>query len=442
MGHIFDRRKGNKDKPKAAPSPLTETKSKPDLKGLDFAAGASLLSPSGPATKLAPPDAGKAAQAPAPKPAEAQAPAPKPAEAQAPKPAEAPADKAAAAPVDAVAQAVAPAPAQAAPAGLWDAPTAAQAADDELKKKNDALAKYWTRGKDDAGTVIYVAGKGSTPEMLDAFRTSANSHATKLKQKPEYARYKKVMSDKEIALVFLYTTQAAYAMNAILRGQLASERWMESYGQILGPTMKALEKVPRGAANLQYDEMLDPSQAPDDVVRFDKTYRSDAWNGAFEEVFANDYCVGRGFEEPGFFSTSTVAGAYNKDFPVHRTITDVTTAKSISQLSDQAKEKEAVFPPGTRFRITSIEAQDEKTGKRTPVADPKALFQERDKGPQAFNRDGLHWHVTMKQVAVAKGKKEKKQDRKDNKDIKRAPQINTKEPGLLERLLGLKHADG
>lgn len=310
------------------------------------------------------------------------------------------------------------------------------AAQEQQKRVN----KWCVYGLDDPSAVSYCITKESTPDDAANWLQQSTQWLNVVKNKPEvYARYSKVMTDDEIILVVLYTTQASYAMNAVLRGQLKSKPWVDAYGKLAADSAKALKKAPKGATNAQGSgadrALIDPSRAEDKIVPIGTVYRCDNWSGFFDPVFASEYQTGRALEEPGFLSTTLVQGSYGSTMPVRKTIEDAKVSRSVADVSAVKTENEALFPPGQRFQIVSIELEDTTRGTRFGVGSPQTVFPMMDGGPQAFNRPGRIWHVRMKHTGVAKGKKNTRPAAgKDDKQKKGGAE---KGPGPLEKLLGL-----
>ncbi len=299
----------------------------------------------------------------------------------------------------------------------------------EAKKKAEAAAvarqkrinKWCVYGLDDPSAVDYCLANDASPERSASWLAGATSFLRVIKgNEANYKRFSKVMSDEDIIMVLLYTTQASYAMNAILRGQLKSKPWVDAYGKLAVASAKALKKAPKGAKNVQGKAgAIDPTQAAEKIVPIGTVYRSDGWSGFFNPVFASEYQTGRSLEERGFLSTTLVQGSYSANAPVRKTIEDAKVAREVADLSMVKSENEALFPPGQRFQIVSIECEDTKAGGRVAVSNPAQAFPKADYGDKAFNRPGLIWHVKLKHVGVAKGKKDKQpESTKDKKDKK------------------------
>jgi len=320
-----------------------------------------------------------------------------------------------------------------------------RAAEEKEKNKARALRKYYVPDLDDPAAVQYCAvDKQASPDDLKTYTAYAIGMVNVLKFKTVYQRYKH-MSDEQIANVILYTTNAAYPMNAILRGQLKSAKWMGAYGAAVKDVVKSLKKMPKGVKNEQgknaddTPNLLDKDKGEDKIVPIGSVYRNDLWSSFFDPVFVNDFKVGRALEEPGFFSATVVQGSYQPNAPVRRTIEGAKVSRSLEDISAVNTEREALFAPGQRFSITNIELEDTKRGVRTAVSDPQALMPQKDGGKHAFNRPGLVWHVKLKHTGVAKGKKaDKGKEKEADKGKQKAKgDDEAKAPGLLEKMLGL-----
>lgn len=266
---------------------------------------------------------------------------------------------------------------------------------------------WWMPG-DNLDTVRYCEKKLATPDKVDGLMDEATQQVSKIE--PEaLERLQKTMSKEDMTLVAFYTTQASYALNAVLRGQLVSDPWVGAYGELARKTGEAVKRAPQGIANclktVNGETLHDQKQKADKVVALGDLYRIDSWSGFFDPVFASDYQVGRQLEEPGFLSTTVNKGAYNGEGQVKKTIEGGKVARSISDMSTVGTENEVLFPPGERFAITSIELEDEKAGTRQAVPRPTAVLPDMDKGARAFNGPDKIWHVRLKHVGVAKEKK-------------------------------------
>ncbi|MBL8786909.1 MAG: hypothetical protein JNJ59_18535 [Deltaproteobacteria bacterium] len=320
-------------------------------------------------------------------------------------------------------------------------------ADGEKAPAQDKKAVAWCDSElDDPGTVAFLAGKSATPDKAEYWITYAWKEFERIKEKrPDvYKRYSKTMKDEDIAIVMLYSSQAAYAMNALLRGQVKSKAWVEAWGPLVAQAEAALKKAPKGVRNKQYKThrddptvLMDAKAKEDKIVPFKTVHRSDGWNGAFEEYFANAFKTGATLDEPAFLSTSTVAGSYRDDMPVNRTIEDVKVARSVADIAALRDENEVLFPPGQRFQVVSMELEDKARGARFAVKSGTALYPKRDRGPQAFNRNGLAWHVKLKHVGVAKQDKGAKKAGADDDAKKTRSKDKKDESGGLLGLFGL-----
>jgi len=311
-------------------------------------------------------------------------------------------------------------------------------------EKEPNASKWWVHGQDLLSSANYCdLTKKASPDKAPALVAEAELHVATLKtEKPDvYKRLQATMNDRDLVMVALYSSQASYTMNAVLRGQLKSEPWVNAYAGLAAEAAAALKKAPKGVVNklhtVQGKKLVDDSKKDDKVVPVGNVYRCDSWSGFFDPVFANEYRVGRSLKEPGFLSTTVNKGAYAADAPVKKTIEDPKIARAIGDMSMVATENEVLFPPGQRFQIKSIELEDTELGKRVPVADPTTLLPNSDYGKQAFNGAGKVWHVVLKQVGVAKGKKDGSGGKKGKSKASDTEAQAKKPPTFLEKLLGI-----
>jgi hypothetical protein len=200
----------------------------------------------------------------------------------------------------------------------------------------------------------------------------------KLSQKELDALRRQGLTDSELTAIALYSGQAAYPMNQVLRGLITDPATIKAYLPWCLHLERALAKLPDTARNLmkgQDGAKLDANQSDDAQVPIQTVYRNDEWSNAFAARFHSFIRQGGTLPEPGFLSTTVKRGAYNLDpnskSPVSRTIdvSDSSAGKSVIDLSSNKGENEVLFPPGTSMQITSI--KDEK-GQSVP--NPSAVY--------------------------------------------------------------------
>ena len=310
----------------------------------------------------------------------------------------------------------APSPAVAAPERAVDAPTTA------VDEAQSTLGNEAVQGKvaaappeDDGGGVLdaYLAGltpdqrdreqktmdwlgsKESTPDRVSEFEDQARAVTDGLTDAQWDAYADQGLNDDDLDAVAFYTSNAAYAINAVLRGQVHHPDWLDAFGSWSARAAAALPKLPRGATNSQGGELIDATKADDAHIDFDEVYRADDWSAHFTPMFLSDYRVGGVIQEPGFMSTTLVKGSYGADMAVQRVITNASSGKNISALSIFASENEALFAPGTRLKINSI--VDADTGKR--IANPSAVYK-----PEELETHKLDVEMAVLEVGGSGGK--------------------------------------
>lgn len=287
---------------------------------------------------------------------------------------------------------------------------------------------------DDIETVKYVLNKGAGPHKITDMLNTAHGRVAGVRTgDPSRANKYKDLSDEELRAVILYTGQAAYAMNAILRGLLKSKYW-DVFRRFLEPAKAGLAKMPRATErnlhktinalsddptqeayeqaqktdtvpDLLKPHVLDPKKGVHDQITIDTVYRADYWNPAFEQAFPNRFKVGTTFEEPGFLSTTFVEGSYGGAAPIQMTITGLQSGASVADISQVTVEKEVLLSPGLRFKVTKITLKDARgkdngDAKVSDCPQPTAKFPKNDKGQEAFNQAGLIWEVTVEALGA------------------------------------------
>lgn len=288
----------------------------------------------------------------------------------------------------------------------------------------DSVESAWCEpGVDNPKTVHYlVTEKKVWPTKFQEYLQEAEAHFKKLDDKGNLARHRSAgMSDLEIKYVMLYTTNFAYAMNAMLRGDVKSERWTKLMGPMVQPILTALGKVPSGARNKQFTQRIDKAKNDNDIITYDKVYRADSWSPQFADYFASEIRAGHTLTEKGFLSTTILQGGYGTKAQIHRTIENAKLSRSVGDISALPNEAEALFTPGNSFKVTRVEMEDEKSKVRTQVDKPEKVLPQRDGSPSAFNKPGIKWHITMKHVGMAKS--------------------GSKASRMRDRVLGIRKAD-
>lgn len=160
----------------------------------------------------------------------------------------------------------------------------------------------------------------------------------------------------------LYTGDAAYAMNAIMRGQAADEEWVRILEPWIQLARSGLAKMPKRTQNRQSEHTLDDTKHEDSQLKIDTVYRADRTAPYFMPVFEK-FKKGAVIKEDAFLSTTSVQGSYGGN--VTRTITGVYGfGRSVYGLSQNKTENEILLPPGTQMKIDDIQS--------TPFAQPDA----------------------------------------------------------------------
>lgn len=213
---------------------------------------------------------------------------------------------------------------------------------------------------------------GVTLGTVNQFVGAAQGALAKIAAKDLKNYHDHGLTDEDLLAVAMYTTNAAYAINAILRGQIKDPAWAAAYSGWGAKAAAALPKMPKGAVNKQGEGKIDPSQADTARINFDTVYRFDGLDRpAFQNLFLSGYKVGASLTEPGFLSTTLIKGSYDLGKTgITRTISNASAAKNISALSAFPAENEALLTPQTKMTVTSIVDRD--TG--AAVSDPSKKY--------------------------------------------------------------------
>lgn len=164
------------------------------------------------------------------------------------------------------------------------------------------------------------------------------------------------LSQDEIMAVNLYTTQAAYVMNNVLRGLVKNEKAVRTYLPWCLKLDSALAKLPKEVSNGQFwGEKVDDSKAEGESIDLQNVYRTDIWTDGMASYMQANWKVGAKVADPAFLSATTIKGSYVGNSPIGRTI-DVSgnAPASVLNLSNNKKENEVLFRPGTQMQIDSI----------------------------------------------------------------------------------------
>ena len=205
------------------------------------------------------------------------------------------------------------------------------------------------------------------PSSCGDFATEATDTVQRLsaEQKRTYATAG--LTEEDLIAVAFYTTNAAYAINAVLRDLIYDEVWVAAFKGWGDKAAAAIRKMPAGARNSQGDAgTLDPTKSDDAIVALEAVYRNMEWSAFFTPVFEAEWKQGRLIQDNGFMSTTLIKDSYGADMSVKSTIGNVSDAKVIQALSVYPSENEALLPPGTQLRIDDIVDRD--TGAN--IADP------------------------------------------------------------------------
>lgn len=236
----------------------------------------------------------------------------------------------------------------------------------------------------------------------------------------------------EILAVNLYTSDAAYKMNTILRGGNAYE---SDVRELLPWAIKldsALAKMPKDVRNVQNDgSKIDDSKEAGDRVQLKTAYRSDKYGDAFNAFMKDSWGVGKRISDPGFFSASTKQGSY-ADLPVSRTIdmNGTDAAVSIMDASNMKQENEVLFRPGTQMQITKItqEGTDLKNCKGFDLAE---LTNESKKSMDSQRKLDVH----MKVLPMPGGKKKEAKGSGSGKDAQAGEKAKQADADTVKKLL-------
>lgn len=279
----------------------------------------------------------------------------------------------------------------------------------ERQQALDDQATVLCGPEDDRATALYCIDKDSTPGAINlALDGVILPQVARLLSDPVMQqRYRKIPRQQLIA-VAAYSTNMAYAMNGVLRGLLKSPHWARAFGPYIKDATKGLEALPQTANNFQGDYStddielftLDATKGPQETVTYDAAYRNDEWNGMFIPVFARQYAVGSSISEPAFTSATIIKDAYKPNAPIKKKLTKVKQSRSVHDVSTNGKEAEVLFPPGQKFKVTSMQVHDARTGTTRAVANPTAEFPKDNGGPGSFNQNGLTWHIELAHEGV------------------------------------------
>ena len=206
---------------------------------------------------------------------------------------------------------------------------------------------------------IYPAPIPDAIYSASVFAKEAFSELDNLKLDDFNRYYEMGLRREEIMAIALYTTNAAYTMNAILRGQVDNDTAIAGLSPWIDLCVSGMAKLPRGAQNAQNGGAVDDAQNDDAWVDFDTVYRADHWGSAFTPLVRSEFAVGATIGEPAFLSTAVVPGLYGVG-AVKRTIHNASAGKMIRDFSKTSAENEALFAPGTEMRIDTI--TDRTTG--------------------------------------------------------------------------------
>ena len=282
----------------------------------------------------------------------------------------------------------------------------------------------------------------SSTEKLDTERSFGNANVTLVGAGLNFAGAKGVfpirredkqfdhLNGAELFALVLYSTNAAYPMNAMMRGLLKSQAWQDLYGEYMAPLVAGLRKLQAGAVNHQAvddaavkqhqeltgtkrtrfngkkiakreaaaqalipgmaSKMIDPTQSPTARLDIKTLYR----NMRYEGVDFSQFVVGGTITEAGFMSTSAKKDAYGAGHPVKWTMTNVKNARSLAGISQMTSEFELLLPPGQQFKVVRVERVNNDTGQRQPVAVPLQKFPD-----GTHKEDGFHWEITLDHTA-------------------------------------------
>lgn len=220
-------------------------------------------------------------------------------------------------------------------------------------------------------TMDYCRSRGCEPGNSGTFAAEAMDAVQRLtsEQKRTYAAAG--LTEEELVAVAFYTTNAAYGINAVLRGLIFDEVWVAAFKPWGDKAAAAVRKMPEGARNSQGDAgMLDPTKGEDEIISLEAVYRNMDWSPFFTPVFTDEWKEGRMIQDNGFMSTTLIKDSYGPNMSVKSTIEKVSDAKVIQALSVYPSENEALLPPGTQLRINDIVDRDTNA----KVADPGRTY--------------------------------------------------------------------
>jgi hypothetical protein len=206
-----------------------------------------------------------------------------------------------------------------------------------------------------------VSGVIGLPNFGPAYVQGLARTAFKQIAPADLDRYRQAgLTTEEMMALYLYTTNVAYSMNAVLRGQIEDPHVIRTLSPWCDLASSGARKLPSGAKNAQKGAgKIDPNAADDDWVDFDTVYRVDDWRDGFNQVVFDSYRQGGTLTEPAFLSTSMVKGSYiGGGSQVSRTIKGAQGAKTLRELSESPTENEALVPPGMSMKIDGIRDRD------------------------------------------------------------------------------------
>lgn len=266
---------------------------------------------------------------------------------------------------------------------------------------------------EEQSAIDYCESKGSNPGNIAVFEGQARGHVEKIKKESpkqfqELAEHG--VSEEDMMAVAFYTSNAAYALNMVLRGAIKRPAWVSAYRPWGAKTTAALQRLPsgvrvepakRGAFTGVVDATLGGFKGGSKTKRkpLEKVTRKDSFYPPFVKVFRG-WAVGGTMTESGFLSTTTVEGSYGGDMPVTRELRGIgNIAKELDILSLYASENEALLPPGSKFRISKITEEDPATGASQDVASPAAKY-------PGDGFTGKKWRIQAEAVSLPGSKKQ------------------------------------
>jgi len=314
--------------------------------------------------------------------------------------------------------------------------------------------KKGNKGKEEAGTSGDTDMKPDAPLQTKTMDPTiprseevgyARTKAEDLRSQNPDDHYTNKMTSDELTALVLYTSNAAYSMNEVLRGiekdprviaywtpwtelataallkakgparaSLLTERESSSERAAVGDeqagrkkdaTFSKKNQLGKFAANRTKQGRADKKQrharrakgpaqpGPSKEKRVPHVYRMVKFPEAYEPVFQN-YRVGGVIEEKGFMSTAKNP-AYGRNFPIQWRIWDPTGGKIVEAVSNTPGEEEVLFAPGQRVQIDSLKfvwrnhpqaGKDKIRGPKTEsVSGATDRFPLSDRSPQAWN---------------------------------------------------------